>query len=98
MTSERVAWPDEVLAAINALEEKYDIELVSGPHHDGWVERSEKQAKEIERLRTTLQQCLRQWKMYSEMAENNEGFDLAKEKSPEADIYRAAYALAHAPA
>jgi hypothetical protein len=51
---------------------------------------------EIARLLAVLKQCLRQWKMYSEMAEGNQDFDLAKEKSLEADIYRAAYALAHA--
>lgn len=35
-------WPDEVLAAISALEDKYDIELVSGPHHAEWVERHDR--------------------------------------------------------
>jgi hypothetical protein len=51
---------------------------------------------EIDRLRAALKGSLRQWKMYSEMAEGNLRFDLATEKSPEADMYRKAYALAHA--
>ncbi len=48
------------------------------------------------RLRAALKQALRQWNMYAEMVERNDGFDLATEKSPEAEMYRAAYELAHA--
>lgn len=50
---------------------------------------------EIEQLRSALQQALRQWSMYAEMVEGNDGFNLATEQSPEGEIYRAGYALAH---
>jgi hypothetical protein len=46
---------------------------------------------EIAELRAALVQALRQWKMYFEMIEG----DPATEKSAEADLYRAAFALAH---
>lgn len=48
------AWPEEVCKAVNDLEDKYDIELVSGGHHGDWVRRSERQAAEIEKLRAVL--------------------------------------------
>jgi hypothetical protein len=46
-------------------------------------------------LRAALRQALRQWEMYADMVEQRDDFDLKNEKSPEADMYRAAYALAH---
>lgn len=49
---------------------------------------------EIANLRVTLRFALRQWRMYAEMIERVDGFDLATEKSPEADMYRAAMHLA----
>lgn len=50
-------------------------------------------ANEIERLRVALKQALRQWDMYAEMVERNDGFSLKTEKSSEGEIYRAAMAL-----
>jgi hypothetical protein len=54
-------------------------------------------ADEIDSLRDALKQALRQWKMYAEMVEDGyfDSFDLGKEKSPEADLYRTVYALAY---
>lgn len=49
---------------------------------------------EIVNLRVTLRHALRQWQMYAGMVERADGFDLATEKSPEADIWRAAMHLA----
>lgn len=45
-------------------------------------------ADHIERLRAGLKEALGQWALYADMVEANEGFDLAKEKSPEGDKYR----------
>jgi hypothetical protein len=58
------------------------------------AERCARAEIQIDRLRTQLKQALRQWSMYAEMVENNDGFDLATEKSPEGDMYRAAHAAA----
>ena len=63
-------------------------------HYAAGIKRQDDRT-EIEQLRSALQQALRQWSMYAEMVERNDGFDLATEQSPEADMYRAAYALAH---
>ena len=49
---------------------------------------------EIANLRVTLRHALRQWQMYAEMVERADGFDFTTEKSPEADIWRAAMRLA----
>ena len=49
----------------------------------------ERQAAETASLRADLKQALRQWAMYAEMVERNDGFEFEKEKSPEADMYRA---------
>ena len=65
---------------------------------DDLIADGQRKDAEIARLRETLKQALRQWKMYSEFAERGDdlnGFNLADEKSLEGDMYRAAYALAH---
>jgi predicted deacylase len=43
-----------------------------------------------------LDTALRQWKMYADMHEDRDEFDLASEKSPEADLYRSAMAALQA--
>lgn len=56
---------------------------------------ADKLQTENERLRAALKQSLRQWSMYADMIDRDSGFVLSAEESPEADLYRAAYALAH---
>ena len=47
---------------------------------------------ERDRMLGHLKQALGQWAMYADMVERNDGFELAKEQSPEGDLYRAAMA------
>jgi hypothetical protein len=57
--------------------------------------RAKKAEAEIAKLRDHLKRSLRQWSMYAEMVEGNDGFDLATEQSPEGEIYREAHAVAN---
>lgn len=45
----------------------------------------------VDQLQAALKQALRQWKMYAEMEHDR---DLNTEASPEAEMYRAALAVA----
>lgn len=51
---------------------------------------ADERSKENVALRGALDQALRQWNMYADMVERNDGFNLATEKSPEGDMYRRA--------
>jgi hypothetical protein len=96
--------------AIDALAERIEtnLKIASGPDMDirftmnrdaaqAFAQQLRLTSKLVDahgRLRAHLKQALGQWSMYAEMIECNDGFDLATEKSPEGDMYRAAHAAA----
>lgn len=55
MSAEVEAWTDEARAAVDAVEAKFGVELVSIDHHSRWVDRAERAEAECARLRETLE-------------------------------------------
>ena len=43
---------------------------------------------DIDRLADAARQALRQWKMYADVVEGGNGFDLETDDSPEGELYR----------
>ena len=75
------------------MENKTTTEVNRCPTCGYQIDRVNLLTNENVRLRAALRRALRQWAMYAEMYERNDGFELKTEKSPEADDYRAMLAM-----
>lgn len=85
-------WTAEIKDVVDALRAE-NVKLTE--RRDSLAASCAKYAVENVELRKHLKMALRQWVMYADMVENNDGFDLMTEQSPEAETYRTAHALAN---
>lgn len=92
-TDPRRVWSPEVRDAVGALEDKYDISVVSAEHHETWVIRCERTERELARLRTLLEAPSDE--VVLRVANAINFFDNGEEYPPdEVDLRRARVAIA----